>query len=124
MEGNRGWWAGSWGEIGFGSRELKSGFTAQSQLTPLDPVRIGFVGIGGRGSHLLRVLLGLEGVEIRAVCDLIEGRVAKAQRWVVEAGQPQPSGYFPGETDFENLCEQENLDLAVTATPWRWHVPR
>jgi len=106
-----------------GAESPKTVSLPQSQLTPLDPVRIGFVGIGGRGSHLLRLLLGLEGVEIRAVCDLIEGRVAKAQRWVVEAGQPQPSGYFPGETDFEKLCEQEDLDLVVTATPWRWHVP-
>jgi predicted dehydrogenase len=105
------------------AEEPQSSAAPQEKAAPIDPVRIGFVGIGGRGSSLVRLLLELEGVEIRAVCDLIEERVAKAQRWVQDAGQPKPSGYFPGETDFKQLCEREDLDLVVTATPWRWHVP-
>ena len=31
-----------------------------------------------------------------------------------DAGQPKPNGYFPGETDFKQLCEQNDLDLVVT----------
>ena len=106
-----------------GTEQPQTGTSPQIKAAAIDPVRIGFVGIGGRGSSLVRLLLELEGVEIRAVCDLIEDRVAKAQRWVEEAGQPKPIGYFPGETDFEQLCEREELDLVITATPWRWHVP-
>ena len=101
----------------------KSQQSGAGQSDPIDTVRVGFVGVGGRGSHLVRLLLGLEGVEIRAVCDLIEERVVKAQRWVVEAGQPKPGGYFPGETEFKHLCDRDDLDLVITATPWRWHVP-
>lgn len=88
-----------------------------------EPLKIGFVGIGGRGSCLLRILLELKGVEIRALCDIRADRVARAQRWVVEAGQRQPAGYSRGETDFQRMCEQEELDLVITATPWQWHVP-
>jgi len=87
------------------------------------PLKIGFVGIGGRGSNLMKILLELEGVEIRALCDIRADRVTRAQRWVVEAGQPEPAGYSRGETDFKRLCEQEDLDLVMTATPWQWHVP-
>ena len=42
---------------------------------PLDTVRIGFIGVGGRGSSLLGNLLALDGVEIKAVCDVVPERV-------------------------------------------------
>jgi hypothetical protein len=87
------------------------------------PLKIGFVGIGGRGSCLLKILLELEGVQIRSLCDIREDRVGRAQRWVTEAGQPEPSGYSRGETDFKRMCEAEDLDMVITATPWQWHVP-
>jgi len=93
------------------------------KVPPIDPVRIGFVGVGGMGSVHVRNFLKIEGVEIRAVCDIVEEKVALIQEWAVEAGQPKPKGYSRGEWDFLRLCEQEDLDLVFTATPWRWHVP-
>jgi len=96
---------------------------AAAQKDTSDPLRIGFVGVGARGSCLLRILLELKDVEIRALCDIREDRVTRAQRWVTEAGQREPQGYSRGETDFKRLCEQDDLDLVITATPWRWHVP-
>jgi predicted dehydrogenase len=91
---------------------------------PIENVRIGIVGVGSRGSWLLRVLLGLDGVSVKAVCDIIPERVAKAQDVVAAAKQPRPAGYSRGETDFRRLCDTEELDLVVNATrPWKWHVP-
>ncbi|MAV36779.1 MAG: hypothetical protein CMJ59_15130 [Planctomycetaceae bacterium] len=97
--------------------------TPSPRLTPIPLVRVGVVGIGGRGAHLLRLILDQQGVQVCAVCDLLENRVRMAQQTVVQAGQPKPGGYFAGERDFEHLCGREDLDLVVTATPWRWHVP-
>jgi len=94
-----------------------------AQFDPLDVVRIGLVGIGERGTHLLQLLLQLEGVQILAVGDLIESRVAQAQRTVKQAGQRRPTGYSRGEYDFRRMCDEEDLDLVIVATPWRWHVP-
>jgi len=88
-----------------------------------DHVRVGIVGVGGRGQGHVRNLLKIDGVEIRAVCDIVPEKVAQVQQMVQEAGQPQPTGYCCGETDFRRLCEQEELDIVYTATPWRWHVP-
>ncbi len=94
------------------------------QRRPMEKVRLGFVGIGNRGTALLRILLGLEGVEIRAVCDIIPQRVTKGQEMVSAAKQARPTGYSRGETDFQRLCETEELDLVINATrPWKWHVP-
>ncbi len=91
--------------------------------TGIDPVRLGLVGVGGRGSYLGKVLLDMKGTQIRAVCDIIPERVQRVQKWVEQAGQPKPVGYWRSETDFKRLCEQEDIDLVITATPWRWHVP-
>ncbi len=105
-------------------RDCLAADTANLKARAIDRVRVGLVGIGSRGSLLLNVLLGLEGVEVRAVCDLVPERVAKAQDLVVAAKQPKPSGYSRGETDFKRLCDSEDLDLVINATrPWKWHVP-
>lgn len=94
------------------------------KTSPMSHVRIGVVGIGSRGTLLLSVLLDLEGVEVKAVCDIIPDRVAKAQEMVTAAKQSKPAGYSRGETDFKRLCETEDLDLVINATrPWKWHVP-
>ncbi|HSR50762.1 MAG TPA: Gfo/Idh/MocA family oxidoreductase [Acidobacteriota bacterium] len=90
---------------------------------PLERVRIGFVGIGGMGSVHVRNLLRVPGAEIKAVCDIRPEHARRAQQWTVEAGQPEPSAYTRGETDFRRMCEDEELDLVFNATPWRWHVP-
>lgn len=92
-------------------------------VEPIDPVRVGYVGVGLQGTAHVRNLLRIEGVEIRAVCDIVPERVANAQQLVVEAGFPKPEGYSRGEYDFKRLCEREDLDLVYTATPWEWHVP-
>lgn len=88
-----------------------------------DVVRVGLVGCGSRGPSHLADLLGIEGVEIRALCDAVPERVARTQDRVEKAGRPRPEGYSKGEHDFERLCRRGDLDLVYVATPWRWHVP-
>ncbi|HOP61229.1 MAG TPA: Gfo/Idh/MocA family oxidoreductase [Candidatus Saccharicenans sp.] len=90
---------------------------------PLKVVRVGFVGVGGMGSVHVRNFLNIDGVEIKAICDIVEEKVARAQKWVEEAGFPRPRGYSAGPWDFKRMCEEEDLDLVFTATPWEWHVP-
>jgi hypothetical protein len=96
---------------------------SEFKVPPIDPVRIGYVGVGGMGSAHVQNLLKIEGVVIRAVCDIVPEKVARVQKWVVEAGQREPEGYSRGPTDFRRLCERTDLDLVYNATPWEWHVP-
>ncbi len=93
------------------------------KVPPIDPVRIGFVGVGGMGSAHVRNFLKIEGAEIRAVCDIVEEKVARIQTWCEESGRPRPEGYSRGDWDFKRLCERDDIDLVFTATPWEWHVP-
>jgi predicted dehydrogenase len=90
---------------------------------PLEVVRIGFVGVGLMGTAHVENFLRIEGVEVRAVCDVVEEKVERSQQLAVEAGQAKPDGYSRGPEDFRRLCEREDLDLVFTATPWEWHVP-
>ena len=87
-----------------------------------DSVRLGIIGVGGRGSSLLQDLLAVDKVEVKAICDLVPEKVQHAQNAVTAAGQPQPAGFSKGDWDFKNL-NQLDLDIVYIATPWNWHVP-
>ncbi len=99
----------------------------RNQITPLNfsdkKIRIGFVGIGARGITLLKGLLNFDIVEIPAICDIREDRVERAEKVIIEAGLEKPKKYSKGEYDFERMCEKEELDLVINATPWKWHTP-
>ena len=90
---------------------------------PMNNVRVGLIGVGGRGSSLLGNLLDVDNVEIKALCDVVPERVEAARRRVVKKGLPEPAGFSRNETDFENLCQRDDVDIVYIATPWEWHVP-
>jgi predicted dehydrogenase len=92
-------------------------------IKPIESVRIGFVGVGNQGSSHVRNFINIAGVEIKAICDIIPEKVERMQQWVTDAGFKKPNGFSKGEYDFIRMCEEEELDLVFTATPWKWHVP-
>jgi predicted dehydrogenase len=92
------------------------------RVPPMNEARIGVIGVGSRGSGLLGNLLDIDGVEIKAVCDIVPDRVKRAQERLATKGRPEPAGYSKNESDFENLCRREDLDIVYIATPWDWHT--
>ena len=90
---------------------------------PIDIVRVGFVGVGGMGGAHVKNFLGLEGIEVVALCDIDSARNEEVSSWVTDDGRAPPAMYGRHETDFVRMCETEDLDLVFTATPWEWHVP-
>ena len=105
------------------SSAIASSPAAHAQASSAKPVRLGFVGIGGRGSYHLDAALGMEGVTVPALCELQPDRLERAKAWVEQSGRPTPNLYGRGERDFERLCAEEELDCVICATPWRWHAP-
>ena len=91
------------------------------QPKTLEKVRLGIV--GGRGSGHVRNLLKLEGVEIRAVADIVPSKVENVQNLVEKAGRPGLASYTRGKHDYQRLCAEADLDMVYIATPWRWHTP-
>ena len=92
-------------------------------VKPIETVRVGFVGVGVKGSEHVANLLRLDGVELKAVCDIREEACAAARQMATAMGKPGPRSYTRGDRDFERMCAAEDLDLVYTATPWEWHVP-
>lgn len=84
-------------------------------------IKLGFVGLGGRGSYHLSAALGIPGVEAKALCEILPDRLARAKTWVEEYGQPTPNLYGNGPMDYVRLCEEEDLDAVICSTPWDSH---
>ncbi len=61
-----------------------------------------------KGSSHVGTLLRMEGVELRAVCDIVE----------LQGRETQEQARRLGARDFERLCAEEELDLVYPATPW------
>jgi len=89
-----------------------------------DVVRLGIVGVGLRGTSVLKEHLAIDKVQVTAVCDVVNDKCLRAAQLVEKAGQKRPAIYSDGERDFERLSAREDLDFIYIATPWEWHVPQ
>lgn len=78
---------------------------------PLDTVRVGFIGLGMRGPGAVKRFTYLDGVEIKALCDLLPDRVAKARKILADRGWPEAAEYS-GEDGWKALCERNDIDLS------------
>ncbi len=98
----------------------------QSLNLPVDNgkiIRLGFIGLGGRGQYHLSSALGIEGVEVPALCEIREDRLMESKKWVEDSGRPSPALYNRGTEDYKRLCENEKLDAVIISTPWEYHAP-
>ncbi|GAB4470130.1 MAG: Gfo/Idh/MocA family oxidoreductase [Armatimonadaceae bacterium] len=92
-------------------------------FTGQDTVRVGFLGVGGRGRSLLRNVLAVDGAVVTALYDIREESVLKARQMVEDAGQPTPAVFTDPENGYRDLCARSDVDLVYVAGPWDWHVP-
>ena len=82
-----------------------------------DTVRIGFIGLGGRGQGQLGELLNCEGVVVPAVCDKYEDRAQRGRDIVKEKAGNTPDVYL----DYKNLLARADLDAIMCCTTWITH---
>lgn len=85
-------------------------------------VRVGIVGVGNRGLAAVRRLSYIEGVDIKALCDLVPDKTRAGQK-IAKAQGHNPDLYFAGEEDWKNICNRDDIDLIYNCTTWEWHVP-
>ncbi|MBT8478179.1 MAG: Gfo/Idh/MocA family oxidoreductase [Gemmatimonadetes bacterium] len=88
-----------------------------------DRLRLGFIGMGGRGSWLLGLAIRRDDTEIKAVCDIVPEKSQRAAEAVTEVGRAEPRQFTAGEEDYVNLLERDDIDAVIIATPWLWHTP-
>jgi hypothetical protein len=93
------------------------------KFEPRDTVRLGVIGVGGRGTGMLSNFLAIPHVQVNAICDSAKDHATRAQQMVEKSSGKSPDIYTNGEHDFENLCKRDDLDFIYIATPWDWHAP-
>ena len=87
-----------------------------------EKLNIGFIGVGLRGTtHLSNALLRND-VNVTAVCDIDERRIAIALDMISKAGQKKPMVFGSSDLDYRNLLELKDVDAVIIATPWLWHT--
>jgi len=89
---------------------------------PIPTVRVGFIGLGQRGPGAVSRFMYIEGIEVKAICDLEPYNIERVQRILERNGRPEATVYT-GEDDWKKLCERDDIDLIYVCTPWFLHTP-
>lgn len=82
-------------------------------------VKLGVIGLGGRGRGLIRTMLNIKGIQILAVCDSNPNFFEQTLPSFDAAQMPKPDTY----TDYRELLAREDIQGVVIATNWITHIP-
>lgn len=105
-------------------RNRKQLFNMCGYAAPEIPlVRIGYIGLGSRGSWAVTRMLNIQDIEITALCDLNEKAVKNSQQTLKNLNKRPAKEYFGSDNAWKKLCEQDDIDLIYIVTPWKYHVP-
>jgi hypothetical protein len=91
------------------------------QAPALDKVRVGFIGLGNRGSGAVSRISYIDGVEIKGLCDIVTGRAEAAKKRIKTPGH-SPLIFSGDEESWKEMCRREDIDLVYVATPWALHA--
>lgn len=92
-------------------------------VPPMETVRVGLIGVGERGVGAVKHFCNLDGVEIKAVCDIDQQVLDRAVNIVTAKGLPRPAAYGKNDYAYRDLLERNDIDIVIISTPWRWHTP-
>ena len=83
-----------------------------------DRIKVGFVGVGGRGTALLRNLLDTKLADVVAVCDIKPEHASRAATLITGAGGKPPII----TDDWKKLLEVKDVQAVVSALPCDLHA--
>jgi len=78
----------------------------------VDKIRFAVIGLGGFGFKRVKSIVNSSSAELIYVVDIDDSKVAKIAR---DTGAEVVT--------MEELCHKSNYDVAIVATPNRWHEP-
>ncbi|MDR2383705.1 MAG: Gfo/Idh/MocA family oxidoreductase [Prevotellaceae bacterium] len=90
---------------------------------PIPTVRVAFIGLGARGSSAVDRMTNIEGVEIVALCDVVEKNVKKMNALLEKKGLPKAKEFFGDTEVWRKVTALPNVDLVYVVTDWVHHAP-
>lgn len=103
------------------AREVGQKDVLELRCDPIETVRIGFIGLGMRGSQAIKRYTNIKGVEIKAICDIVKSNVKKSQKKLEENGFPKADEYTD-PTGWQEICKRDDIDLIYICTDWGSHT--
>ncbi|MGC8882044.1 MAG: Gfo/Idh/MocA family protein [Bryobacteraceae bacterium] len=83
-----------------------------------DRIRIGVVGIGGRGRDHIQSFLQIPQAQITGLCDVNQAARERGQAILAKAGAPKAEEYV----DMRKMFDSKDVDAVSIATPNHWHA--
>ena len=97
-------------------------FVRADEVPPAKPVRMGFIGVGSRGTTLLGQVLSHPDVEVPAICDIDTKNLNHALDLVEKARGKRPEGYMKGPEDYRRLLARTDINSVLLGTPQELHA--
>jgi len=103
-----------------GTSAMAAPAVSLARMSAADRIRLGVVGVRGRGGGLLGSLRKLtnSNVEVAALCDVQEGVLTSRADECQKASGKRPATH----EDFRVMLEDASLDAVIIATPDHWHA--
>ena len=89
-----------------------------AKVVLMKKLRMGVIGLGGRGYGMMRGLSKHPEVEIVAVCDEYQDRVDRAVEYLNERFDYSVFG----DVDYKKILDHEGVDAIYVATAWESHI--
>ena len=86
--------------------------------SPNETVRVGVIGLGGRGGSHVNAWSRMKNVEIVAISDIDESHIGEKFKLLEGRGVKKPTTYV----DFRKMLDDKGIDAVSIATPNHWHT--
>lgn len=94
----------------------------QLAVDPIPNVRIAFIGLGMRGPGAVGRMTHIDGVEIVALCDVVEENVKKVNEMLEKRGLPKAQEFYGDTAVWRQVTALPDVDLIYVATDWLHHA--
>lgn len=108
-----------------GKNALKLGGSGTLQgfaCAPMEKIRVGVAGLGGRGTAALERIAGIPGCVITGACDIRQNRIDANNNYLKTHGY-KPAAEYCGPEAYKRMCEAEDVDVVYVTTGWQMHAP-
>jgi len=108
-------------------------YTVRAARSPNEKIRVGFIGVGNRGTQLLNGFLEHDDAEVVALCDVYEPYLMRDYSKVDKKLRDSLGGRIPKMNenlnsnvarykDFRRLLDRKDIDAVAIASPDHWHA--